>query len=259
MNDSLKLIDLIKTKEKLVAMLAPSFPIMYEYPQIICRLRALGVTYTVEVSVGAKITNKAVIEILLDNPQRRIIASPCPSFVQLIKTKHPQLLRFLALEVDSPMVATAKIVKEKYPGFKPVFIGPCIAKKIEATVYHPELNLLVITYKELEEVFKYFKTDENSCPNQTFDLTEESTRIYPLDGGLTHSGGLNKILKDDELKIVSGWKNIEAALTEFENNPRIRFMDVLFCEEGCINGPGIISGLDTGQRKEKILEYYHKL
>jgi iron only hydrogenase large subunit-like protein len=237
-------------------MLAPSFPIMYDYPQVINRLRQLGFEKVVEVSVGAKETNRQLVEFIKTHPQTRLITSPCASFVRFIKTKHREFLPYLTLNIDSPMVATTKIVKEKYPGFQPIFIGPCIVKKLEASQDHPELNILVLTYKELESVFsQLLPNSPNSPNNDIFDLSESSTRLYPTDGGLTESSGVRNILGEDEIRVISGWKNCESALMEFQNNPKIRLLDILFCEGGCINGPGINSSLSIEERKKKITEY----
>ncbi|OGH10198.1 MAG: hypothetical protein A2152_02520 [Candidatus Levybacteria bacterium RBG_16_35_6] len=255
MDEVRELIKLLESKAKLVAMLAPSFPINYQYPQIITRLKNLGFSYVVEVAAGAKKTNEEVLTLLKNNPSLRFITSPCPCFVSLVKVKYPHLLKYLALSADSPMIETTKIVKEKYPDFLPVFIGPCIAKKKEASEDHPDLNLLVITYKELEEVFAKFNVPNVTDSHDSFDISEKDTRIYPFDGGLTISSGLDKILKPEEIKIVSGWKNCETTLLEFENNPKLRLIDVLFCEGGCINGPAINKELSVEQRKQKIQEF----
>lgn len=256
MNEAAKLKDLLSKKANLVAMLAPSFPIMYDSREIIAKLKKLGFQKVVEVSVGAKETNRQLIEFINTHPQSRLITSPCASFVRFIRTKYPEFLPYLALNVDSPMVATAKIVKEKYPGFQPVFIGPCIVKKLEASQDYPELNILVLTYKELDEVFKQLNTSRQSLvTNNDFDLSESSTRLYPTDGGLTDSSGVRNILGNDAVRVVSCWKNCEAALTEFKNNPKIRLVDILFCEEGCINGPGISSSLSIEERKKKMVDY----
>lgn len=255
MSDVDKLIDLLKNKSKLVAMVAPSFPIMYDAKELITKLKNIGFEKVVEVSVGAKETNRQLIEFIKANPNKRVITSPCASFVRFIRTKHPELLPYLTLNVDSPMVATAKIIKEKYPELKPVFIGPCIVKKLEASQDHPELNILVLTYKELESVFSSF---QSLVPNPFFDLAESSTRLYPTDGGLTESSGVRKLLGDDAIRVVSGYKNCESALIEFQNNPNIKLLDILFCEEGCINGPGISSTLSIDKRKDKIIDYYLK-
>jgi iron only hydrogenase large subunit-like protein len=256
MNDTEKLIDLLKNNSKLVAMLAPSFPIMYDYPKIVTQLKKLGFEKVVEVSVGAKETNRQIAEFIKSHPQSRLITSPCASFVRFIKTKHREFLPYLTIEIDSPMVATAKIVKEKYSGFQPVFIGPCVVKKLEASQDYPELNILVLTYKELESVFGQLLPNSLNIPNNdVFDLAEPTTRLYPADGGLTESSGVRNLLKDEEIRIVSGWKNCESALVEFQNNPKIRLLDILFCEGGCINGPGIASSLSIEERKKKIVDY----
>lgn len=259
MTDSEKLINLLKSKSKLVAMLAPSFPIMYDVKEIISKLKSVGFEKVVEVSVGAKETNRQLVEFIKANPTKRLITSPCASFVRYIRTKHQELIPYLALNIDSPMTATAKIVKEKYPGYQPVFIGPCVVKKLEASQDHPELNILVLTYKELETVFSVFPPNAyHLTSNVSFDLSEPSTRLYPTDGGLTESSGARKLLGDEAIRIVSGWKNCEPALLEFQNNPKIRLLDILFCESGCINGPGISSKLSVDERRDKIVDYYLK-
>ncbi len=258
MGDVDKLVQLLQNKQKLVAMLAPSFPIMYDSQEIIAKLKRIGFQKVVEVSVGAKETNRQLVEFIKSHPRSRFITSPCASFVQFIKTKHREFLPYLAVEVDSPMVATTKIVREKFPEYQPIFIGPCVVKKLEALQDHPELNILVLTYKELEETFKQLITNNQSLSTEKFDLSESSTRLYPTDGGLTESSGVRNILSDDEIRVISGWKNCESALMEFQNNPKIRLLDILFCEGGCISGPGVISSLSTEERKKKIIDYSSK-
>jgi len=256
MSETTRLTELINNKSPLVAMLAPSFPVVYEYPQIISRLKKLGFDKVVEVTVGAKMTNQEVITVLKENPAARFISSPCPGFVRYIRNRHPELVPYLAFKADSPMIATAKIVHEKYPEATAVFIGPCIAKKLEASEDYPELEIIVITYKELDALFKNFDVGEvTTSGDEAFDVSESSTRIYPTDGGLTVTSGLGEILRSDEILIVSGINNIETALEQFKNNPKIRFMDALFCEGGCINGPGIVSNLSTTERKKKIVDF----
>ncbi|OGF99985.1 hypothetical protein A2Y99_01525 [Candidatus Gottesmanbacteria bacterium RBG_13_37_7] len=256
MNETAILIDLLEKKTKLTAMLAPSFPIVYEYPKIITMLRKLGFSYVAEVASGAKKTNEELSALLKINPKARYITSPCPTIVRMIRKQMPQYTKYLTRNVDSPMVATAKIVIEKYPGYRPVFIGPCIMKKLEANEDVPELNILVLTYTEMEEVFAHFKTPQNSNPADQFDISEPGmTRLYPLDGGLSHSSGLTNSLSKDELKIVSGAQNNIQAIKELDTNPKIRLLDILNCPGGCIYGPGIRSSLTTEERIKKVKSY----
>lgn len=256
MTDSEKLIQLFKNKTKLVAMVAPSFPVMYDPKEIIPKLKSIGFSYVVEVSVGAKETNRQAVEILKNNPHTRFITSPCPSFVRYMRTKHPDLIHHVALEVDSPMTATAKIVRKKWPDYQPVFLGPCLNKKLESSQDHPELNILVLTYRELDQIFAHLSSNiNNQSSDNTFDLSEPSTRIYPIDGGLTDSSGARDLLSPEQIRVVSGWKNCETALLEFEQNKNIRLLDILFCDGGCIMGPGIQSDLTLEERKKRILAF----
>lgn len=255
MSELQTLINLIEKKEKLVAMLAPSFPIVYEYPEIITRLKKLGFTYVVEVSAGAKKTNEELIQLLDKNPNARFITSPCPTVVRMIRKQFPHLEKYLSHGVDSPMIATAKIAMEKFPTYRSVFIGPCIVKKLEANEDFPELNILVLTYKEIDQVFDHFKIPKQSISQDSFDISEPGmTRLYPTDGGLSHSSGLKNKLRD-QIKIVSGWKNCLEAIKNFELDSNIRLLDILYCEGGCINGPGLNSNLSLEQRINSVFEF----
>ena len=256
MNDIERCIALFEKKAPLVALLAPSFPIVYSYPLIVARLKKLGFKAALEVSAGAVKTNEQVIALLKKDPHTRFISSPCAGFVRMVRKDYPQLIPFLAFAADSPMIASARIAKEKYPGCQPVFIGPCFAKKLEASEDYPDLNILVLTYRELDAVFDHFTIGEDiDATGAAFDIAAATTRIYPMDGGLTQTSGLRSILKNEEIRIISGYKNIPAVLEEFQRNPKIRFVDVLFCEGGCINGPGIISTLSLEERKKKMRDF----
>jgi iron only hydrogenase large subunit-like protein len=256
MNEMTVLIEALKRKDKLVAMLAPSFPIVFEYPHIITKLKNLGFSYVIEVSAGAKKTNEELLELLKQNPEARYITSPCPTVVRMIKKQMPQYAKYFTHNVDSPMVATAKIAREHYPDYRPVFIGPCIVKKMEAIEDVPDLNILVLTYDEINQVFTQFNTPDDFNSNDKFDISEPGmTRIYPVDGGLSHSSGLEKHFNKEEIQIVSGWKNCMEAVKNFDTNPKVRLLDILFCEGGCIGGPGIKSNLTSQERKQKVLDY----
>lgn len=256
MDEINELISLLQKKEKLTAMLAPSFPIVFDYPAIITMLKKLGFTYTAEVAVGAKKTNEELLALLKADPNARYITSPCPTIVRMVKKTMPQYAKYFTHNVDSPMVATAKIVAEQFPGSRPVFIGPCILKKMEAKEDVPELNILVLTYKELQQIFDRFGIKEETNPEDHFDISAPGmTQLYAIDGGLSHSSGLTQHLKPGEIKIVSGVQNNIAAIKEFDANPAIKLLDILNCPGGCIGGPGIESQLNTMERAQKIGNY----
>ena len=92
-----------------------------------------------------------------------------------------------------------------------------------------------------------------------FDIKGAETRLYPISGGLSQSGKINEILSEDEYMVVSGWNNCVPALDNFENDKNIRLLDILFCEGGCIMGPGISSSLSIEERRKKIIDYWGKI
>jgi len=255
MNEVEQLTQLLKENKHVVAMLAPSFPIVFDYPNIVKRLKQIGFQEVLEVSAGAEITNAQMLMALNKDKNKRYITSPCASAVRLIRKKYPHLDKYLAYSVDSPMVATAKIAHHKWPDAKVVFIGPCIVKRLEASEDHPELDILVLTYKELNEVFNVVQLDERIPVDKLFDLENSSTRLYPISGGLAATSCSSHLLSSDEIQVISGWKNCGEALDNFEKNTSVRLLDILFCDGGCINGPGIESTLSMDERRNKILAY----
>jgi len=253
-----ELLSLIKKKSKMVAMIAPSFPVDFSYSEIVGMLKRLGFKYVAEVAAGAMQTNRQLLALLKLHPDKRYITTPCPSIVRLIRNKHHNLIPFLTT-IDSPMVATAKMIAGKYPGYKKVFIGPCFAKKAEAKEDYPELEVLVLTYKEIATVFKIknisAKKDDKSF---SFDVVGAETRLYPISGGLAQSSGLTKELVNSEYDVISGPKLAEKALQEFPHRPDLKVLDILYCEGGCINGAGIITKDSLERRKQKIITYWNR-
>lgn len=249
-------LNLLKKKTKMVAMLAPSFLVDFFYPEIIGMLKQLGFKYVVEVARGAEETNKQLLALMKLHPNEKFIASPCPTIVRLIRNKYPELVPFLA-KIDSPMSAISKIVAKKYPGYKKVFIGPCFSKKLEAKEDRKELDILVLTYKEIKEIFDEKKIfPKKSDKLQEFDIKAKETRLYPISGGLAQSSGIIKKLTDLEYDVISGPKLVDKTLAKFPVNVNLKVLDILYCEGGCINGPGVLTKDSLDRRRQKIISHW---
>lgn len=247
-----------KQDKKYLCMLAPSFVSMYEYPEIIYRIRALGFDKVVEVTFGAKMTNLNYYEILKEQKDRTWIASPCPTLVNMIKGKYPHLIPNL-VPVHSPMGSMALIVKKHFPGYEIVFIGPCLTKKMEAK----ELGTVdeVLTFTELDELFKKHNIPEKITESKyqiTFDkLYNDYTKVYPLSGGLSETLQYNDILKKSDILVADGMKNIIKILDGFKDGyyKKYKFLDILSCEGGCINGPCINYKFPIKERIKRVKKY----
>ncbi|MBN1374277.1 hypothetical protein JW962_03015 [Candidatus Dojkabacteria bacterium] len=250
------LISLISKDSKVLCLLAPSFVAEFDYPDIIYTLRALGFDNVVELTFGAKMINHGYYEILKsDSDSRTWIASPCPTLVQLIRTKYPHLVRNL-VPIHSPMGAMALICNKFFPGYKKVFVGPCITKKFEAK----EIGTvdLSITFKELLEILDQVKPVIKEEHKQTFNkFYNDYTKIYPISGGLSETLHYSKILDDKDILVTDGIREITQVLNGFKNGfyEKYKFLDILTCKGGCINGPGMCGTRLPAERKQRIIGY----
>lgn len=196
--------------EKIIALLAPSFPVDFHYPDIVLNLKMLGIEKVVELTYAAKLINMEYEKILKENPDKRYICPNCPTIVKMIEVKYPELKEHI-INVSSPMVVMNRFVKKEYgEDYKTLFIGPCFAKKMEAKEYGIDY---AITFKELQDIFDYTKENNISPKEFTYSLTEDGipdfddvynnyTKIYPLAGGVAESLHTNGIINRDEILVV---------------------------------------------------------
>lgn len=236
-------------KGKKLAMLAPSFASEFNYPEIIGMLKKIGFDRVVELTFGAKMVNKQYHK-LLERNKKLVITSVCPGIVALVEEKFPELKKNLA-RVDSPMIATAKICRKAFPGYKIVFIAPCNFKKLEAR--KSKLIDDVIDYQELLQLFKKRKIKPEKGSWKFDKFYNDYTKIYPLSGGLSKTANLKGIVGFNECTIIDGFQDVEKFLTKPDE--KIRFLDVTFCKGGCIGGPFLskLNGLE--ERQKRLLKY----
>jgi len=237
--------------QKTIALVAPSFVVDFKYPNLIWQLKKLGFDRVTELTFGAKMINREYHK-LLKKSKGLVISSPCPGIVTTITNKFPKLKNKIA-KIDSPVEAMAKICKKHFPDHKTIFLSPCDFKKIEAE--KSKYIDGVIDYDQLKELFI-----KNKIKNPLFKKKEkfdkfynDYTKIYPLSGGLAQTAHIKNILKEDEIKVIDGINNV----IEFLNNPdpKIKFLDCLFCEGGCIGGPHTNKKLTIKQKHNMVLKY----
>ncbi len=235
-------------KQKIIAMLAPSFVIEFEYPEIISQLKDLGFEKVTELTFGAKMINREYHK-QLKTSEKLLIASVCPRIAETIIEKCPMFKENVA-KIDSPMIATAKICKKFYPEYKTCFLSPCFAKKIEA--HNSDYVDYAITYQELKQLIS-LNNGKNNYKISFDRFYNDYTKIYPIAGGLSKTAHLNGIIKKGQEKIIDGIQDVE----KFLNKPdkKIKFLDVTFCKGGCIGGPCITNKLTIKQKDKKILDY----
>jgi ferredoxin hydrogenase len=245
--------ELKNKKIKMVALVAPSFVVSFEYPQFIHQLRDLGFDKVVELTFGAKMINREYHEQLsLKKKGRRetlLISTTCPGITAIVKEKYPQYVKNLIL-IDSPMIAMAKICKKVYPKHKTCFISPCNYKKIEAE--NSKHIDYVIDYEQLGVLFNKngIKSNKNHIHFDKF--YNDYTKIYPLSGGLSKTAHLKGVLKKGEEKTIDGIGDVMRFLSSPDK--KVRFLDCTFCMGGCLGGPHT-SKLPIKEKTKKLMKY----
>jgi two-component system NtrC family sensor kinase len=242
------------------ALIAPSYPAEFaemEPEQVIGALRAAGFRYVVEVARGADLVAQAYEDLLRGDPDGSWIATACPAIVERIRKYHPDLTPRLA-PIVSPMIATAlEVRKNGGDGVHCVFIGPCIAKKVEAR--DPLLPRAVeeaLTFAEIRRLFSQRGIDPGRAQPSKPDPPRAGVgRAFPVAGGLLISAGLETDPLDGRFIVAAGRRETEEVLSDMERGGiRPRLVEALMCH-GCHEGPGMSRNSPAHRRRASICGY----
>ena len=236
-------------EQKLCAVVAPAISSQFTYVrlgQVFSGLRKLGFDLVVEAAHGADMVAQAEARELAE--KGFLISSCCPAFVRFVQNNFPDMAPNISHSL-SPMATIAKYVKEKYPGVKVVFFGPCTAKKEEVQLekVRPYVDS-VLTFEELQALFDGLEIDPAGLEeSKTDDVSSYFGRTFARCGGL--AGAVEEALKeqritDFELKPVScdGIEECRLALIRKSHGRLdVNFIEGMACVGGCIGGAGCLT------------------
>lgn len=179
------------------------------------------------------------------------ISTACPAVVSLVRKYYPQHAGLLA-PIASPMAAHARLLREEYGAeIAIVFIGPCIAKKGEATDEGIEAAL---TFDELIDWLDAEGIAWAQAAPASFDNPPAGiARLFPLPNGMLKSAELPAEQLTPEVLTVSGLAEVIALLHELPALPDVRLIEALACAGGCLLGPGAAQGPPLWQRRAHLL------
>ena len=200
-------IEMLKNKEKVYAVIAPSISSQFRYAklgQVITGIKTLGFHAVVEAALGADMVAYAESGELAE--KGFLTSSCCPAFVSYVKGQFPELAENISHNL-SPAATIAKYIKETDPDSKIVFIGPCTAKKME--FQKPEVRPYidcVITFEELQALFDSRDLEIMEMEEDVLDNASYFGRIFARCGGLADAvaeGLKERGITDFDLKAVS--------------------------------------------------------
>lgn len=253
-----KCIDILKNPENdghIYAVIAPSIAAQFtpaKLGQVLTGIKKLGFSKIYEAALGADYV--AYNESKELSEEGFTISSCCTAFVNYIHKAFPELVEKISKNL-SPMAARCKIIKQKDPKAKTVFIGPCIAKKKERFNERsaPYVDN-VITFEELQALFGARNIDVEKVEESTIDDASFFGRIFAHSGGL--SDAVNEALKEQnssfEVKPVkaSGLDQCKRNLSNVKKGTfQGNFLEGRACANGCIGGPGCLTHQLSDQAK----------
>jgi iron only hydrogenase large subunit-like protein len=224
----------ILSGEEVIASLAPSYPVLNaDFSKWKQRLLEVGFSDVVETAQGAAYVSAEYVRLASEHPDQTFISTCCPAVVTFVETRYPDLVRLLAPTL-SPMVVSAKLIKEKHPDAKVVFISPCIAKIKEASQHRRWVDG-VVTMSELETMMRI--RDDRYPPTNTEIYQGRITRSYPSTTGILKS--IRPFLSDDvDLMCVEGIDRVKEVLEALRNQTLPgTFIEMSACVGSCLNGP----------------------
>ena len=253
--DVLKLLD----RKTAVAMVAPS--VIGQLPGTLAQLKnalkAVGFAHVIEVAEGADDTTRhesAEWAEKMDAGERFMTTSCCPAYIETVEKHLPEMQPFVS-HTPTPMAYTATRVLKKYPHATTVFIGPCIAKRVEATK-NPDVHF-VLTFEELGAILVGAGIDVFECEtNESAEAPSREGRGFAASNGVTSAvkaltpddAGLNPVLVDGlDAKTIRQMK--VWATKSCPGN----FVEVMSCNGGCIAGPGTLGNPRIALRQLKKL------
>jgi [FeFe] hydrogenase (group B1/B3) len=235
----------LKDKKQVIAMVAPS--IIGQLPgtpgQLFSAIKKLGFSDVIEVAEGAEQTAREEAQELKERlaaGDNLMGTSCCPAYVEAVNKHVPEFKKFVS-HTKSPMAITATKVNEQYPKAIKVFIGPCIAKKVEGI---NDVNVdFVLTFEELGAFFvaKHILVQELPEASINKELTDKG-RGFAVSKGVT--AAVQHYYGEDEINsfLIDGLDKKGLKQLELATNGKIsaELFEVMTCEGGCLYGPGII-------------------
>ena len=215
----------------------------------------------VEVAEGADVTTRneaAEFVERMEEGKSFMTTSCCSAWFKAAETIVPELAPYVS-STKTPMYYIAEIVKKRNPECLTVFVGPCLAKRIEAEK-NPNVDY-VLVFEEIQAILAAAGINVAACESAKFEhISSAQGRLYPVTGGV--AGAVAHLVNDDNLcrKETIDGLNKEAfrklKMYAAKNSAgNFNLIEVMCCEGGCVGGPGCMVG---AKKSAALVDVYVK-
>ncbi len=247
--------------DRVIAIVAPAFIGQFgkhSTPgKFIAAMKQLGFDRTVEVAVGADMCTIEEAKDFLEKvpaQQNYMATSCCPAWHSMIYKLFPSETGNISMTL-TPMVFTARLMKQKYPDCKVVFVGPCAAKKLEAIRADIRSDVdFVLTFEELQGMFEAKNVDFETI-EELPDLNEGTA----AGRGFAVSGGVAKAVADlvqtsnPDVQVntarAEGLRECRKLMTLAKAGKYNGYLlEGMACPGGCVAGAGTLLPVDLASK-----------
>jgi len=239
--------------DRVIAVVAPAFIGQFgkhSTPgKFIAAMKQLGFARIVEVAIGADLCTIEEAKDFLEKvpkEQNYMATSCCPAWHSMIEKLFPSEVDKMSMTL-TPMVFTARLMKQKYPDCKVVFVGPCAAKKLEAIRADVRSDVdFVLTFEELQGMFEAKQINFETI-EPMYDLNEATAagRGFAVSGGV--AGAVTNLIKqtnpEAEVKTAhaEGLRECRKLMTLAKAGKYNGYLlEGMACPGGCVAGAGTL-------------------
>lgn len=245
-NDVQQVRDALARGCRVVASVDPAAPAYWSvasFRPIREALQRLGFADAQESAVGAAMIADRLGHLVDGRKQPRpIITTACPAVVLLIQKYYPTLLPNLA-PIVSPMIAHGRWLKASLgPDAVIVYVGPCVAKKVEITDEAVAGAVdVVLTLSELQEWLEDEGIAlETSASRRAERCAPPAARLACMEGGLVKAAQLDTEGLTSRVLTTSGMRPCLHLLDSLVSSElEAELVELMLCEGGCLTGPSM--------------------
>lgn len=218
--------------------------------------KALGFEDVMEVAIGADLCTLDEAKDFVENVPDKLpwmATSCCPAWASMAKKLFPQFKDNISMAL-TPMVLTARLIKKQHPGCKVAFIGPCAAKKNEASRRTIRSDVdFVLTFEEVMGMFDARDIDFNELPeSEVMHGASGDGRGFAVAGGVAQAvvNCIKELYPEmDEIKVerADGLDNCRKLLMLAKAGKYNGYLlEGMGCPGGCVSGAGtVVSSVKT--------------
>ena len=211
--------------------------------------KALGFEDVVEVAIGADLCTIEEAKDFVDEVPEKIpfmATSCCPAWSVMAKKLFPEYANCISMAL-TPMVLTGRLIKKEHPGCMVAFIGPCAAKKLEASRRSIRSDIdFVLTFEEVMGMFEAKEVNFKELPDDdTMHGASGDGRGFAVSGGVASAvvNCIHDMYPDREIKVASAegladCRKLLALAKAGKYNGYL--LEGMACPGGCIAGAGTI-------------------